>query len=97
MPRTGSGSSSGPRIPGSRTAYKRLMTIAMAGLGAFGCALLGISWREYRSRRVDSADEVVHGLGLRLVGTLPALPARPRRRSRTTPDASRACRRGRTC
>jgi succinoglycan biosynthesis transport protein ExoP len=62
--------------------YKRLMTVSLAGFGALGCALLGFSWREYRSRRVESVDEVVHGLGLRLVGTLPALPAPPRLRCR---------------
>ncbi len=53
---------------------KRLMMIAMAGLGAMGCTFLGVSWREYCARRLGSVDEVVNGLGLRLVGALPALP-----------------------
>jgi capsular exopolysaccharide synthesis family protein len=70
--------------------YKRLMTVGMVGLGTFGLVLMGISWREYRSRKVESVDEVVHGLGLRLVGTLPALPARPRELSEDDPDPASA-------
>src|SRR5262249_9653051 len=61
--------------------YKRLATASLTGFGALSCVLMGFSWREYRSRRVDTVDEVVHGLGMRLVGTLPALPAPQRRRS----------------
>ena len=57
---------------------KRYAAIGMAALAAFGCTLFGVSWREYRLRRVDSADEVVDGLGLRLMGTLPALPQKGR-------------------
>ena len=60
-----------PRIESSR---KRLMAIAMAVLSVFGATVLAVSWREYRLRKVDSPDEVADGLGLRLVGTLPALP-----------------------
>ena len=51
-------------------------------LGAFACALLGVSFWEFRARRIDAVDEVVNGLGIRLVGTLPALPRRVRRSGR---------------
>jgi capsular exopolysaccharide synthesis family protein len=45
----------------------------------FGLLLLGVAFLEYRVRRVNAVEEVVQGLGLPLVGTLPALPARARR------------------
>ncbi len=42
-------------------------------------AYLGLlSFWEFRSRKIGTVDEVVDGLGIKLVGTLPALP-RPRR------------------
>src|SRR5207245_4190857 len=60
-----------PRVESGR---KRLAAVGLVALAAFGCAAAGVSWREYRFRRVESPDEVTEGLGLRLVGTLPALP-----------------------
>jgi succinoglycan biosynthesis transport protein ExoP len=57
---------------------KRPKTAGMAGIAAFALVLLGVSWCEFRARRIDSADEVVHCLGMRLVGTLPTLPVRSR-------------------
>ena len=65
--------------PRAESRKKQLTSIALALLGAFGCSVLGVSWREYRLRRVDSPEEVVEGLNLRLVGTLPALPASSRK------------------
>jgi succinoglycan biosynthesis transport protein ExoP len=65
-----------PRV---ESPHKRLMLIGLAALGAFGSVVLGISWLEFRSRRVASVDAVVNGLGMRLVGTLPAIPGRARR------------------
>jgi capsular exopolysaccharide synthesis family protein len=50
--------------------------IAMLGLTAAGIALL-----EFRSRRVSSVDEVTQGLGVRVVGTVPACPRKVRRSS----------------
>jgi capsular exopolysaccharide synthesis family protein len=49
----------------------------MAGFGAFALVLAGVSFWEFRSRRIDSADQV-YGLGMNLVGTLPILPGRNR-------------------
>ena len=61
-----------PRI---ESAKKRLAAVGMVALAAFGCTVVGASWREYRFRRVDSADEVVEGLGLSPDwGPLRALP-----------------------
>jgi capsular exopolysaccharide synthesis family protein len=57
-------------------ADKRPRTAGMAGLGALSLVLLGISFAEFRARRVASVDDVVEGLGIGLVGTLPVVPFR---------------------
>jgi hypothetical protein len=56
-----------------------LKMAGMAGGGVFALILLIVSWLEYQARRVSTGDDVVHGLGLPLVGALPALPERSRR------------------
>src|SRR5271157_2407797 len=57
---------------------RRYKFTAVAALGSL-CTFLGLlSFWEFRSRRIETTDEVVDGLGLRLVGSLPVL-ARPRR------------------
>lgn len=61
-------------VPTTKDDSKRLKMTGMAGLGAFGLAIFGITFMEYRARRIGSADEVVSGLGLRLVGALPPVP-----------------------
>ncbi|MFO0907026.1 MAG: hypothetical protein U0794_01450 [Isosphaeraceae bacterium] len=78
-----------PRVESSK---KRLAGIGLASLGMFGATVLGVALREYRLRRVGSIDEVCDGLGLRLVGTLPMLPApagagRGRRRGDDAPSS----------
>ena len=63
-------------IPQTKDETKPLKMAGMAAAGAFLCGLLGICWLEFRSRRVDTAEDVVHGLGMRLVGSLPPPPNR---------------------
>ncbi len=48
-------------------------------LGSFLGTLFAIAFLELRTRKVDSADEVVGDLGLAVVGSLPMLPAKARR------------------
>jgi capsular exopolysaccharide synthesis family protein len=60
---------------------KQLQTAGLAGLGAFGLILLGIAFQEFRARRLDTADDVVNGLGIKVIGSLPALPNRYRSRA----------------
>jgi capsular exopolysaccharide synthesis family protein len=55
---------------------RKLLAALSAGGGALGLVLFVISWWEFRRQRVNSVDEVVHGLGLKLMGTVPALPNR---------------------
>ncbi len=61
------------------SARKKFMATGAAGLGTLGLILCGFSWWDARTRRVDRIDDVVRGLGLNLIGVLPALPA-PRNR-----------------
>ncbi len=52
---------------------------AMAGFGGllgFGLALAGATFYEFFSRRLNSAAEVTEGLGIRVMGDLPALRRR---------------------
>lgn len=55
---------------------KRLKSAAMAGAAALALLVGGITYADFLARRVQSVDEVVLGLGLRLIGTLPPLPKR---------------------
>jgi polysaccharide biosynthesis transport protein len=47
----------------------------------FLLALFGVGFYEFRSRKIGDSDEVAHGLGLSVVGTIPAMPARSRKPS----------------
>lgn len=55
---------------------RRLLLAGGAGGAALLLVLLAIAWREWQSRRIHSAEDVAHALGIRLVGTLPPLPRR---------------------
>jgi capsular exopolysaccharide synthesis family protein len=60
--------------------YKqKLVIVGGASLGSLALVLLGISWLEFRSRRINSVGEVVNGLGINIVGTLPRMTGRSRR------------------
>jgi capsular exopolysaccharide synthesis family protein len=72
-------------VPARITAYqdaaiqkkdiKRQMIVTiMAPLAALTGVCLCIGWWEFRARRIHSADEVVKGLGMRVVGAVPPLP-----------------------
>ncbi len=55
---------------------RKAQAAAAAGVGLLGLSLAGVAFLEFRSRRVDSVEEIVHGLGVRVVGTVPACPRR---------------------
>lgn len=65
--------------PTTRNVKKWYMTLGMLGIGSFLGTLFVIAFLEMRTRKIDSADDVVQDLGLTIVGSLPMLPARARR------------------
>lgn len=62
---------------------KRLISaIGLGSGGAFFLVLAGLALVEFRARRVMATDEVVQGLGMRLVGVIPQpTPRYPRKKS----------------
>jgi polysaccharide biosynthesis transport protein len=50
-----------------------LGTVLAAGASLFA-ACFGVAWWEFRRRRIQSPEEVVRSLGLRVVGAVPASP-----------------------
>jgi len=50
--------------------------VVFGGVSAFAITCLGIGYMEFRGRRLDGPEQVDEGLGIRVVGTLPALSAR---------------------
>jgi succinoglycan biosynthesis transport protein ExoP len=61
--------------PTDRTDFKKkVASTVMAGGGMFMASLLMVAFLEFRTRRVNAPDEVVHRLGLSVVGTIPSLP-----------------------
>jgi capsular exopolysaccharide synthesis family protein len=59
---------------------RREVLAGSVGVLTFTFVLLGVALWEFRTRRVNGAQEVVQGLGIRLVGAIPALPRRARGR-----------------
>lgn len=59
---------------------QKLRQKVLVALGAFvGGTLLvmaAIGFLEWRSRRVDSVDQVINELGMRVIGTIPAFPSK---------------------
>jgi succinoglycan biosynthesis transport protein ExoP len=64
------------KTPQTRNELNRVKAGAVASLASCALALLGVAFWEFRARRVDSLDDLVIGLGLQIVGALPALPRR---------------------
>lgn len=62
--------------PPSEKDISRQTKIAGAGgLAVFLVAVFGIGFLEFRTRKLSTADDVASGLGLRVIGTIPAAPA----------------------
>lgn len=60
----------------SRNQVARLALSGLGGLGAFGLTCFGIGFMEFLNRRLNSADQLDEGLGIRVIGTLPSLSGR---------------------
>ncbi|HLN27743.1 MAG TPA: polysaccharide biosynthesis tyrosine autokinase [Gemmataceae bacterium] len=72
-----------PRVPPEKARIhqalaqqRQVIFASMAGIGAFALVLGLVGYLEFQTRRINHSDDVVYGLGWRLVGALPALPDR---------------------
>lgn len=63
-------------VPKVEDTGSRNNKIGMAAFAGFCLGLFIVSFWEYRSHRVESANEVEFSLGLRIMGSLPDLPTR---------------------
>ena len=77
------------KVPKKKDELRKLKAGGAAAAGAFACVLLVVSYREFLTRRIDSVDEVTNGLGIRLMGTVPALPRGSGRAGRAGASADR--------
>lgn len=57
---------------GSEWVFKYFLT-GLCSMGAFGLTVFGITYSEFQSRRISTSSQVADGLGMKVVGTLPAL------------------------
>jgi polysaccharide biosynthesis transport protein len=62
--------------PDSKNTRSRDTLTALAGFAGLFIGVLGTSFLEFRTRRIQSADDVTGELGMNVVGTLPVLPNR---------------------
>jgi succinoglycan biosynthesis transport protein ExoP len=76
-------------VPRSKDITSSLEKTGMAAAGTFSLLLFGLTYREVLRGRIDSTEAVSRGLGLRVLGTLPKLPDRDRRRLTDADDAGR--------
>ena len=53
---------------------KQVMASVGAPILVIFLVCMGVAWSDYRQRRVHSAQEVVSGLGIRIVGAVPSVP-----------------------
>jgi succinoglycan biosynthesis transport protein ExoP len=56
---------------------RRLMGTAGTFGGTFAFLLLAFAFLEFRARRINSVEEIVHGLGMNLIGTVPDTATQP--------------------
>ena len=57
-----------------RDMKKQIAATAVTPVAVFFLSCMGVAWFEYRQRRIHSAGEVAHGLGIRVVGSIPNHP-----------------------
>lgn len=62
--------------PRQEDEQRQVKLTAITSLGAILLVFAGVSLREFYARRVSTTDDVFHGLGMRIVGTIPSIPRR---------------------
>jgi capsular exopolysaccharide synthesis family protein len=63
--------------------YQQAIATGVTGLFGFGLALLGVTFFEFLTRKLNASHELADGLGIRVMGDLPALRRRIGMRSRS--------------
>jgi capsular exopolysaccharide synthesis family protein len=65
-------------VPKVADSKKQLIASVGAAVGSLAAILFCVSFLEVRRKRVDRVEQIVQGLGMDLVGVLPAMPVRRR-------------------
>lgn len=59
--------------PSKKDELRKVKAGLAAGTGSFLLILVAIALWEFSARRINTVDQVVHGLGLRLIGSIPVV------------------------
>jgi capsular exopolysaccharide synthesis family protein len=65
---------------------RRMMAAILGPIASLVLVCFGVGWWEFRARRIQTPDEVVNGLGIRVVGAVPAVPGQALDRLVTSGD-----------
>jgi capsular exopolysaccharide synthesis family protein len=68
-------------VPTERDFSRSIKFSLASGFGFFAFLLVGVCLLEAKSRRVCASNDVLHGLGMRVLGILPRLPSAARGKS----------------
>jgi capsular exopolysaccharide synthesis family protein len=79
-----------PTPPLDKDRAQQTKVAGAGGLGIFVLALFGVAFFEFRARKLSLPEEVVQGLGLNVVGSVPAMPARLKKAGARDPAAEAA-------
>ncbi|MBX9680592.1 MAG: polysaccharide biosynthesis tyrosine autokinase [Gemmataceae bacterium] len=60
--------------PSQRDVSKQIKLAGAGGVGMFGLLVLIVSFMESRTRRISFSSDINEGLGLNVIGTVPAMP-----------------------
>jgi polysaccharide biosynthesis transport protein len=66
------------QVPRDKNYWPLIKLGGLSALAVFSLTFLSVALPEFRSRRIYQANDLVQGLGLGVIGTLPAIPARAR-------------------
>ena len=64
-----------------RDMKRQIAATIVAPLGVLFLVCFAVAWLEFRGRRIQTPNEVAAGLGIRVVGAVPDLPAKAQRRA----------------
>ena len=75
-------------VPSRKDELRKVKAGLAAGAGSFLLILAAVTFWEFGARRINTVDQVVHGLGLRLIGSLPVVRERASRQGAAERDRS---------